>query len=111
MFGSIYSRHPRVLQQSLGAMNESYRRDEPNGFVSILQRCYIALLGIPEIGFRLRAIRFRRSLRRVDSSPHRILDAGSGIGAYAVWMAKRYPGATVIGCDIDESKTAFCNRL
>jgi 2-polyprenyl-3-methyl-5-hydroxy-6-metoxy-1,4-benzoquinol methylase len=69
------------------------------------------LLGIPEIGFRLRAQHFKRTLQHLPSSPKRVLDAGSGIGAYAIFLAHRYPTATVIGCDIDEAKTAFCNRL
>jgi 2-polyprenyl-3-methyl-5-hydroxy-6-metoxy-1,4-benzoquinol methylase len=111
MFGSIYARHPEVLRQSLDAMNESYRRAGPGALVLSLQRTYIRLLGVPEIGFRLRAQHFKRTMQHLSSSPKRVLDAGSGIGAYAVWLAKSYPLAKVTGCDIDETKTAFCNRL
>src|ERR1700687_2271944 len=92
-------------------MNDSYRTEEPKALVGALQRAYIRWLGVPEIGFRLRALHFRRALRYLPLTPRRVLDAGSGIGAYSVFFAPRFPAATVIGCDIDETKTAFCNRL
>jgi cyclopropane fatty-acyl-phospholipid synthase-like methyltransferase len=39
------------------------------------------------------------------------LDAGSGIGAYSVLLAKRYPNSTVVGCDLDDELVAFSTRL
>lgn len=92
-------------------MNESYGLNEPSGLVAALERTYIRLLGVPEIGFRLRAMEFMRTIRLLPSNPRRMLDAGSGIGAYAAWLAERYPSATVVGCDLDQAKTAFCDHL
>ena len=92
-------------------MNEAYRVGEPSALVSHLQGAYIRLLGIPEIGLRLRALYFSQALKHLPPNPARVLDAGSGIGAYALLLARRYPSATVIGCDVDEGKTSFCAGL
>jgi SAM-dependent methyltransferase len=107
VFGSMYARHLEVLTRSLRGMGPQYT----TGSVSKLQSTYVRLLGVPEIGFRLRAVYFRHALRSLSKAPERILDAGSGIGAYAFWLARRYPAAEVIGCDIDLDMTSFCNNL
>jgi SAM-dependent methyltransferase len=111
MFGSIYSGHPDVLRQSLLGMNQGYSFNKPTGLMSRLQRAYIRLFGIPEIGFRLRAVYFGRSIKWLPRKPARLLDAGSGIGAYSVLLAQRYPSAKVTGCDLDAAKTAFSAEL
>jgi 2-polyprenyl-3-methyl-5-hydroxy-6-metoxy-1,4-benzoquinol methylase len=108
VFGSIYSNHTEVLRDSLDGMNEDYRRLQTKGTLEFLQRLYIRSVGIPEIGFRLRGLYFRQALGRMSANPKRVLDAGSGIGANTITLARRYPGATVVGCDIDQAKTAFC---
>ena len=38
-------------------------------------------------------------------------DAGSGIGAYAFWLAKTFPRASVTGGDIDRHKLKSCRVL
>ena len=110
MFGSIYASHPDVLRQSLRELTTGKETDDPALALEALQRAYVRLLGIPEIGFRLRAMYFSRALAH-RPSPHRVLDAGCGIGAYSLMLARRYPLAEVVGCDIDKTKTAFCNEL
>jgi SAM-dependent methyltransferase len=111
MFGSIYAGHRSALRQSLYGMNDDYHRMTSTPIVEGLQRAYIQLLGIPEIGLRLRALYFGSALRQMHSTPKRVLDAGSGIGAYTVALARRYPRAKVIGCDTDSAKTSFTNSL
>jgi len=112
MFGAIYFNHLDVLRQSLRSMNEEmYRPAEPKGFVSALERLYIRLFGIPELGLQIRAVYFKRAIKRLPPGMRTILDAGSGIGAYAVMLARRYPQAEVIGCDIDQAKVSFCKGL
>jgi ubiquinone/menaquinone biosynthesis C-methylase UbiE len=95
----------------MGAMNDAYSRNQPGGLSSALERAYIRVVGVPEIGFRLRGMYFKRALKLLPRDLRRALDAGSGIGAYSLLLARRYPSAAVVGCDIDQSKTAFCNHL
>ena len=39
---------------------------------------------------------------RLDTAPARVLDLGTGTGAAALWLARRYPEARVTGVDISE---------
>jgi SAM-dependent methyltransferase len=39
----------------------------------------------------------------LDSPPERILDLGTGSGAAALWLARRFPDARVVAVDISES--------
>jgi len=114
MFGSIYSRHPEVLLESLQAMADDYSGaalGTGDGVGATLQREYVRLLGVPEIGFRVRALYFRRALRQLGLTPNRVLDAGSGIGAYAMWLAMRYPASDVTGWELDERKVRFAQAF
>ena len=40
------------------------------------------------------------AVERLDPSPRRILDVGTGTGAGALWLARRYEGADVLGVDV-----------
>lgn len=42
------------------------------------------------------------ALERLESEPRRILDLGTGTGAAALWLARRFPAAEVVGIDISE---------
>ena len=56
--------------------------------------------------FFLRSWYVRRAIRRLGFSrddAHRFLDAGSGFGQYAYFMARRYPRAKVLGLELDEA--------
>jgi 2-polyprenyl-3-methyl-5-hydroxy-6-metoxy-1,4-benzoquinol methylase len=112
MFGAIYFNHPDVLRKSMRSMNEEmYRPAEPKRFVSALERLYLRLFGIPEVGLQVRALYFNKASKRLPPGMKTILDAGSGIGACAVTLARKYPEAEVIGCDIDREKVSFCEGL
>jgi SAM-dependent methyltransferase len=93
-------------------MNADYQHALRGKSMSLFQRFYLRVFGVPEIGVQIRAMHFRRTLRklRLGACP-RILDAGCGIGAYAVWMARSYPRASVVGCDVGREKLDFCVDL
>jgi ubiquinone/menaquinone biosynthesis C-methylase UbiE len=42
----------------------------------------------------------------IENEPRRILDLGTGTGAAALWLAERYPAASVIGVDVAERMVA-----
>lgn len=111
MFGSAYSRYPEILSASLTDMSEDYRHYHRIPMRS-LQSLYIRIFGVPEIGFQLRFIYFKRALRRLRTGSFTtILDAGSGIGSHALWLASKFPKTEVRACDVDEEKLAFSRAL
>lgn len=117
MFGSEYSSNPQLLLSSFGEMHASYKKRakkaKPNFFLTLLQKIYIKVFGIPEIGFQVRSMYFEDIIEgKLKSKKFEyILDAGSGIGIYALWLAKRYPKAKVIGGDIDQEKLLFSSKF
>lgn len=114
MFGSEYYNYPDVLLQSLHEMNGRYRRkiQTSSSMLSYLTKVYIFIFGIPEIGFQVRGMYFRKALRSLGKFfPKKVLDVGSGIGCYSFYMAKTYPRATIVGWEIDRNKLKFANVL
>jgi SAM-dependent methyltransferase len=75
-----------------------------------LERAYIGIFGIPEIGFQLRGLHFRRIIGKHLAKQRftRILDAGSGIGAYAFLLTARFPQAEIVAYEIDDAKLSVC---
>lgn len=65
-----------------------------------LQSIYIKIFGVPEIGFQVRYIYFRKALGVIGKKDFvSILDAGSGIGCYTLALSRRYTQASVFGID------------
>lgn len=67
----------------------------------LLQRLFFVLLHL----IFLRSWYVRRALRRIFKGwpadrPVRVLDAGTGFGQYAYYIARRYPRAEVVGVDL-----------
>lgn len=67
----------------------------------LLERVFFALLHL----IFLRSWHVRRALRRIlirwpSDQPVRVLDAGTGFGQYAYYIARRYPQAEVVGVDV-----------
>ena len=117
MFGREYAQHLDLLMHSYGQMNKDYLRKanekKSTAFIEKFKTLYVFLFGIPEIGFQLRSIYFSKILTSyiVPSKPKKILDAGSGIGAYTFWLAGKFPRASVTGGDIDRHKLKSCREL
>lgn len=117
MFGSEYSKHPEILIDSFREMKDEYKkkaRKKQNSIILLfLQKIYISIFGIPEIGFQVRSAYFKnaifKNLRKKKLK--KILDAGSGIGVYVFYMAKFYPLAKVDGWEIDKNKLFFCQKF
>ena len=117
MFGREYAQHLDLLMHSYGGMNKDYLRkaneEKHTAFIEKLKKLYVFLFGIPEIGFQLRSIYFKKILGAYVRNKKliNILDAGSGIGAYTFWLAGRFPHASVTGGDIDRHKLKSCREL
>lgn len=112
MFGSQYYKHPEILIASLGEMSETYEKTakvDKNQLILFLERVYLRIWGIPEIGFQIRSLFFLSILQKNVPKRKfmRILDAGSGIGAYTLWLSNMYKDARVDGWEIDKHKLKF----
>lgn len=64
--------------------------------LSIFERCYCRVLGVPIVGLRIRLRRLRRIL---PASANSVLDAGCGRGVITRMLAKCYSTAMVDGVD------------
>lgn len=109
MFGKEFAFNIDILTESFKDMNDQYKEkviSEKNSHLHCLKEYYISLFGIPEIGFQIRNIYFNKIINSFISSQNlkQILDAGSGIGAYTFWLAKKFPKSNVIGGEIDQNK-------
>lgn len=116
MFGTEFSKHPEILLDSFKDMSHEYqkklKKQKKSNVSSLLQKAYIKIFGIPEIGFQIRSMFFKEILlEKMRSKPKKILDAGSGIGVYAIWAKKNYPKAEVTGCEIDKNKLEFSRNF
>lgn len=114
MFGKEYAKHLGVLIQSFGEINTRYgKKINANSSVSFFKKIYVMLFGIPEIGFQIRSIYFKKILTSnlLNKNFKRILDAGSGIGAYTFLLGKTFPKAVITGGDIDKYKLKSCQTM
>lgn len=115
MTGSIYADHPEVLMQSFTTMNDAYASTSSakGGLLAFLQKLYIRLFGIPEIGFQVRTMYFREAMHSIAAAhtPGRILDVGSGIGNYVYESLRIFPKAQVDGWEIDRKKLSFAKKF
>lgn len=115
MFGREYSNYPELLMQSFGQMKEDYKKKlkKDQGSKSKLQKIYLSIFGIPEIGFQLRSLYFKKTILSTfkRNKPKIILDAGSGIGAYSIWLCKNFQSAEVHGWEIDKTKLDFTKKI
>lgn len=75
---------------------------------SRFERLYARLLGAPANGLR---IRLRRVLPATDGDFRTILDAGCGSGVFSFELAKRHPGAEVIGIELEPDLVDRANEI
>lgn len=77
----------------------------------VLQKLFYALLNL----FFLRAWYVKREIRRhfarFAGKPIRVLDAGTGFGQYAYFMAKNFPNAQILAVDIKHDYLANARRF
>jgi SAM-dependent methyltransferase len=115
MFGSDYSQNPEILLSSFGEMHKTYRgiAQKKKSKSSILQKAYLKILGIPEIGFQIRGLYFFDLINKNigNKKIKDILDAGSGIGAYTFYLSKRFPKSKIIGGEIARDKLLFTTNF
>ena len=70
-----------------------------------LERGFFQLLGVADPAHWLHFAYFRRFLNRLEGwAPRRVLDAGSGPGDFALYLARRFPTADVLGIEISEPR-------
>ena len=118
MFGRVYAGHLDILTKSFGQINKQYQKkiktnqDNPI-FIEKLKKLYILIFGIPVIGFQIRSIYFKKILNThlFNKNLKKMLDAGSGIGAYTFLLGKTFSEAKVTGVDIDRQKLRSCQTL
>lgn len=93
-----------------GSEKESPGRSAP--FVPALRFRTLTSLYDPVVRLALREDVFReRLVSQVAASPgHVMLDLGCGTGTLAIALARRYPGARVIGLDVDEEILAIARE-
>jgi len=114
MFGREYANHLDVLIESFGEISNRYQKKvKDNLKISFFKKIYIMLFGIPEIGFQIRSMYFKKILASnlLNKKLKKILDAGSGIGAYTFLLGKTFPKAMITGGDIDKYKLKSCQIM
>jgi 2-polyprenyl-3-methyl-5-hydroxy-6-metoxy-1,4-benzoquinol methylase len=116
MFGSEYSKHPEILFDSFRDMGDDYKKkvnkqNRINLFI-VLQKIYIRIFGIPEIGFQVRSMFFKKILsEKMKIKPKKILDAGSGIGINSFWLSRTFSDSQITGWEIDKNKLEFSKKF
>jgi SAM-dependent methyltransferase len=78
--------------------------------LSLYERWYIELFGVPILGLRVRARTILPLLDRTGQ-PRHIVDAGSGRGVMTMACARRFPQADVIGVDLLADQNAVNNEI
>jgi len=77
---------------------------------STIEKAYIALLGMPVVGLRIRA-RNVFSLIPKGGQYKRILDAGSGPGVFSFELGRRFPKAKIVGMDLKKESIEACTHI
>ncbi|MBA7506267.1 Ubiquinone biosynthesis O-methyltransferase, mitochondrial [subsurface metagenome] len=94
-FGRECYRYPEILWQMLGETKVETKAS--SRWWQPFIKAYIYLLGLPHVGYQLRASYFRRAIRQFKFN--RALDAGCGIGLYSFYLGKKNPWAMIDACD------------
>lgn len=115
MFGKEYAKHLNILLQSFQEINEQYKKSikKSNPLLEKFKQVYVSIFGIPEIGFQIRSMYFKKILTSnlLKKNLKKILDAGSGIGMHTFLLATTFPKSQVIGIDLDKNKLRSCKIM
>jgi SAM-dependent methyltransferase len=68
------------------------------------ERVLFRAMGVADPAHYLHFRYLRRMLDAWGAEPKTILDAGCGRGDYSIYLARRYPGAKVLGLDVDPDR-------
>lgn len=84
--------------------------------LSIAERIYVAMFGVPVSGLRIRFRRLSPYIKRAveqtkGSHEIRVGDFGCGIGVFSMEIARRFPQTKVTGFDIDYELIEKNNKL
>jgi SAM-dependent methyltransferase len=72
---------------------------------NVAERLLFRIMGVADPAHYLHNLYLRRELERLGAfNPRRILDAGCGAGDHTLYLARQYPGADVLGVDINTSR-------
>lgn len=80
------------------------------GQSTFLQKVFYTLIDL----LLLRSWHIHRELRlyaRENKGHRHVLDAGSGLGQYAYWVANRNPEWSIVGIDVKKDEVARCNQF
>ena len=70
--------------------------------LGIVEKTLFRVMGVLDPAHYLHHLGLRRALDGVPwLAPKRILDAGCGRGDHTMYLARRFPGAQVVGADIN----------
>jgi len=76
-----------------------------------VRRAAARVLGDTHFGRVLRMLYLRQALDRLPFTPRSILDAGCGKGYNLFYLARRYPGARLVGLDLHAADLADAERI
>jgi SAM-dependent methyltransferase len=96
-FGRDCYRNPETLLEMLGESRVQSKASSK--WLRPLIKAYIYVFGLPDVSTQLRAQYFRRFIKPFKFT--KVLDAGCGIGLYAIYLAKKHPLAKIDACDYD----------
>ncbi len=94
-----------------------FGREQAQFELNLLRRLTFQLIGNPHAGARLRlrslrqALDFLQASYGLDLGAANVLDAGSGKGEYSFYLARRYPGVSVTGYELDGRKVERADRI
>src|SRR3989344_6988950 len=112
MYGTFYAKYPEILLDSYQKIGSPTSTQKHISLNNPFLKLYLSIFGIPDVSFQLRAKYFEETLKSIPIfSPQKILDAGSGIGFYSLFLRRLYPDSTILGVDIDKHKLSFCRQL
>lgn len=80
-----------------------FGRELAKGEGTLKGKIYYFIFGHDHMGLRTRAMHVQRGVASLQE-PDKVLDAGSGLGCYSFYFAKRYPKARIIGVDVSDKK-------
>lgn len=90
-----------IIERAVEELNVSASK---NALLRKLAGAYISIFGIPEVGAHLR---IRAAMAAIPEGAEAIIDVGCGPGMLVGRVEKKFPLATIVGLELDESAAAI----